>query len=123
MASETPATGYRATLRHPAASRLWLATAVSVGGDYIGQGALLLLAFERSGGRLLGPAALFAIQALPALISGAIAGSWLDQVPRKRAMATLQALGALVLVLPLLLPGMLPVLAAAAGLGAIRAAH
>lgn len=115
-------TGYRETLRHPVAARLWLAVGTSVVGDYVGLGALLLLAYERSGGRLLGPAALFAIQAVPALLSGALAGGWLDRLPRGRALAGLQIAGALVLAVPVVVPGLAPVLAAAGGLGAVRVA-
>ena len=111
---------YRDTLRDPLALRLWVAVATSVTGDYVGLGALLLLAYERSGGRLLGPAALFAIQALPALLSGTVAGSWLDRLPRSSSLAGLQVAGAFVLAVPVVVPGLAPVLAAAAGLGAIR---
>lgn len=114
--------GYRETLRDPVAARLWGAVGTSVVGDYVGLGALLLLAYERSGGRLLGPAALFAIQAVPALLSGALAGGWLDRLPRGRALAGLQVVGAVVLVVPVVVPGLVPVLAAAGGLGAVRVA-
>lgn len=114
--------GYRETLRHPVAARLWVAVGTSVVGDYVGLGALLLLAYGRSGGRLLGPAALFAIQAVPALLSGALAGGWLDRLPRGRTLAGLQIAGALVLVVPVVVPGLAPVLAAAGGLGAVRVA-
>ena len=48
---------YRAVLRERTTQRLWLATAVSVLGDFIGAGALLVLAYERSGEQALGPAA------------------------------------------------------------------
>lgn len=115
--------GYRETFRDPVASRLFLALTITVIGDYVGQGALLILAFERSGGRLLGPAALFAIQAVPALLSGGLAGGWIDQIPRRTALVSLQVAGAAVIVLPLLAPGLAPVLAAAGLLGAVRVAY
>lgn len=116
------ATGYRAALADPVARRLWIAATASVVGDYVGQGALLILAFERSGGRVIGPAALFAVTALPALLSGALAGGWLDQVPRRPALATLHLVGAGLILLPLLDDGLVIVLVAAALLGGVRAA-
>lgn len=109
-------------LRHPVAGRLWFAAAVSAAGDYVGIGALLLLAYERSGGRVLGAAAIFAVQAVPALLSGGLAGGWLDRIPRRPAMAALQVLGVVALGLAVVGPGLVSVLAAAALLGAVRAA-
>ncbi|MBW3662410.1 MAG: hypothetical protein KY469_04845 [Actinobacteria bacterium] len=114
--------GYRAALRHPAAVRLWVAATASVVGDYVGQGALLILAFDRSGGRILGPAGLFAVTALPALLSGGLAGGWLDQIPRRTALVTLHTIGAGLIVLPLFDDGLAIVFVAAALLGAVRAA-
>lgn len=111
---------YRDTIRHPIGGRLFWSALVSELGDYIAIGALLLLAYERSGGRVVGPAALFAIQALPALVSGALAGSWLDQIPRRPALVVGLLGGAPALLLPVVLPGLAPVLAAAAGLGIVR---
>lgn len=116
------ARGYRLTLRHPVAGRLVVAHAGSVLGDYVGLGALLLLGYERSGRQVLGAAALFAVQAMPALMSGALIGGWLDQVPRRQALIGLNVAGAVALALPILLPGLVPVLATAALLGAIRTA-
>lgn len=120
--------GYRHALRDVTVRRLWAATAVSVAGDYVAAGALMILAFERTG-LVVGPAAVFAIQALPALLSGALAGRWLDQVPRVRALVGLQLAGAVSVSLPVVAglawegagEGILPVLAAAALLGAVRA--
>jgi predicted MFS family arabinose efflux permease len=117
-----PGPRYRDTIRHPISGRLWASAAVSELGDYVGIGALLILAYERSGGRVIGPAAIFAIQALPALLSGALAGSWLDQVPRRLALTGTYLAGAPLLVLPIFAPGILPVLVAAGGLGVIRVA-
>ncbi|HEX2027175.1 MAG TPA: MFS transporter [Nitriliruptorales bacterium] len=116
------ARGYRVTLRHPVAGRLVVAHAGSVLGDYAGLGALLLLGYERSGRQVLGAAALFAVQAMPALVAGALTGGWLDQVPRRRALVGLNLAGAAVVGLPLFLPGLAPVLVTAALLGAIRTA-
>lgn len=120
MAEASPR--YRDTIRHPVSGRLWLSAAVSELGDYIGIGALLILAYERSGGRVIGPAAIFAIQAVPALLSGALAGSWLDQIPRRVALSGTYLAGAPLLLLPILVPGLAPVLVAAGGLGVIRVA-
>lgn len=114
--------GYRAALGHPTVRGLWVASTISVVGDYVGQGALLLLAYERAGQRVIGAAALFAVGALPALLSGALAGSFLDRIPRMRALAGLQAIGALIVLVPVLVGGLVPVFVAAAGLGALRAA-
>ncbi len=116
------APGYREVLTDPVAGRLWLAAAISTVGDYVGVGALLLLAFERSGGRVLGSAAIFAVQALPAMASGALAGTWLDAVDRRLSMAALQLVGAGALILAVLGDGLVPVLVAAGLLGAVRAA-
>lgn len=114
--------GYRAALAHAVGRRVFGASAVSVLGDYVGQGALLLVAYERSGDRAIGAAALYAVSALPALLSGTLAGSWLDQIPRGRAWALLQLAGAVFISLPVLFGG-LPVVFVAAGLlGAVRAA-
>ncbi len=112
---------YGDALRHPVVRHLWLATAVSVVGDYIGLSALMLVAHARSG-LVLGAAAIFAVGALPGLLSGVLAGSWLDQIPRGRALVGLQLAGAATVLLPLLLGGLAPVFAAAAVLGAIRTA-
>lgn len=114
---------YRAALRHPVAGRLWAASTVSLIGDYIGQGALLVVAYERSGRRVVGPAALFAVTALPALISGAVGSAWLDRITRRQALVGAAMVGAVAIVLPVIVPrGLAVVYVAAAMLGAVRAA-
>lgn len=113
--------GYRSALRVPVVRAIWSAGAVSQLGDYIGQGALLVLAFERAGGRVLGSAAVLAAAAIPALLSSALAGSWLDRLPRGRALAGAQVAGAVAIVLPVVLPGLAIVFLAAALLGAVKA--
>jgi MFS family permease len=113
--------GYRAALTVPLVRTLFGASGVSMLGDYIAQGALLVLAFERSGGQVLGSAAILAAAAIPALLSGALAGSWLDRLPRGRTLVTAQVIGALAVLLPLLAPGLAIVFVAAAILGAVRA--
>lgn len=118
----TTGQGYRSALRHPLVRRLWLASTVSGLGDFVGQGALMVLAYERAGGLVLGSAAILAAAAVPALFSGALAGSWLDRLPRGRALTGAQLLGAVAVVVPLLVPGLPIVFVAAGMLGAIRAA-
>lgn len=121
--------GYRSALADPTVRRIWVATAVSVLGDYVAAGALMILAFRRTG-LVLGPAAVFAVQAVPALLSGALAGSWLDRIPRARALVLLQLAGAVSVSVPIVAPlvsgaadeSVVPVFVAAALLGAIRAA-
>ena len=113
---------YRAALRHPLVRTLWGASTISGLGDYVGQGALMILAFDRAGGRVIGSAAILAAAAIPALLSGALAGSWLDRLPRSRALVGCQLIGALAVVAPVLLPGLPIVFLAAAVLGAVRAA-
>lgn len=120
--------GYRHALREVTVRRLWVATAVSVSGDYVAAGALMILAFERTG-LVVGPAAVFAVQALPALLSGALAGRWLDRIPRVPALVGLQLAGAVSVSLPVIAGAawegggrsVVPVLVAAALLGAVRA--
>lgn len=121
--------GYGEALADPTVRRLWLATAVSVVGDYVAAGALMILAFQRTG-LVLGPAAVFAIQAVPALLSGALAGSWLDQLPRRTALVVLQIVGAVCVFVPIAAgwvssaaaDSVIPVFVAAGLLGAVRAA-
>lgn len=120
--SRAPDRGYLAALRHPLVRTIWFASAVSSLGDYVGQGALLVLAYERSGGRVLGSAAILAFGAVPALLSGGLAGSWLDRLPRRRALIGTQLLGAAAICLPVFVPGLAVVFVAAALLGAVRAA-
>lgn len=114
--------GYRDVFSHALAARLWVAATISYFGDFIGLGALLYAAYERSGYRPLGPAAVFAIQAVPAVAVAAALGPWLDRVPRIAGLISLCLTGAAALALPLAVPGLWPVLAAAAIIGAVRTA-
>lgn len=115
------ATGYRAALRVPLVRRLWAATAASEVGDYVGQGALLFLAADRTG-RAIGVAAVLAVGVLPALLTGALAGSWLDRIPRIPALVTLQILGAIIICLPVFFGSAAAVFITAALLAAVRTA-
>jgi MFS family permease len=96
----TTPTGYRAALRSSLVRRLWLASAASTVGDYIGLSALLFLAADRTG-RTVGGAVVLAVAMAPSLITGLVAGSWLDRLPRARTLAILQVAGALIICLPL----------------------
>jgi MFS family permease len=121
MTSETAVErGYLAVLRHATARRLWTASTISMVGDYAAQGALLILAWDRAGGRIIGPAAVFAVQAIPAVIAGAIGGAWADRFPRSATLATLYLLTAITLLLPLAGVGVTSVLVAAGLLAALR---
>jgi MFS family permease len=113
------ATGYRLALRAPLVRRLWIATGASVVGDFIGQGALLFLAVDRTG-QALGAAAILAVGVLPTLLTGMLAGSWLDRLPRVPALVSLQLLGAVVICLPILADGIGVVYLTAALLAVVR---
>lgn len=101
---------------------MWLAASLSFLGDFVGLGALLLVAYERSGGRPLGPAAVFAVQALPAVAVATAIGPWLDRIPRIGGLVVLCLIGAASLAFPLFIGGLWPVFATAAILGATTTA-
>jgi MFS family permease len=113
------ATGYRAALRSPIVRRLWLASLASTVGDYIGLGALLFLATDRTG-LALGAATVLAVGIVPSLLTGIVAGPWLDRFDRARALATIQAAGAVVVCLPVVFDGTPIVFLTAALLAAVR---
>jgi MFS family permease len=113
---------YRDVFSHPLGRRVWLASSISNFGDFIGLGALLLIAYDRSGDRPLGPAAIFAVQAIPAVLIATMIGPWLDRIPRIRGMISLCLTGAACLALPVLFRGLWPVLVTAAMLGGVRTA-
>lgn len=114
--------GYRDVFTHRLARRMWIATTISYFGDFIGLGALLYVAYERSGGRPLGPAAVFAVQAIPAVAVAGALGPWLDRIPRIAGLISLCLIGAAALALPLAFGGLWPVLTTAAIIGAVRTA-
>ncbi|MDX1510089.1 MAG: MFS transporter [Nitriliruptorales bacterium] len=122
MSTQQPSVGYRAALREPVVGRLYAAFAMSVVGDYVAQGALLFLAFERTD-LILGPAAVLAVAGLPAVLTGGIGGAWLDRLPRREALIGLQLLGAVSVLLPVLFDATPWVFVAAGLLGAVRAAN
>ncbi|HEY3957841.1 MAG TPA: hypothetical protein VGM53_31115, partial [Streptosporangiaceae bacterium] len=102
---------YQDVFGHSLARRLVVADAISYLGDFVGLGALLLVAYDRSGGRPLGPAAVFGVQALPAVLVATGIGPWLDRIPRIKGLASLCLTGAAALCLPLIFGGLWPVLA------------
>ncbi|HEX4060394.1 MAG TPA: MFS transporter [Streptosporangiaceae bacterium] len=114
---------YQDVFAHPLARRLCVADAISYLGDFVGLGALLLVAYDRSGGRPLGPAAVFGVQAIPAVLVATGIGPWLDRIPRISGLASLCLIGAAALSLPLIFGGLWPVLATAAIIGSVRTAY
>lgn len=116
-----PATGYRDALRSSPVRRLWFAAVISTIGDYVGLGALLFLAADRTG-VALGTAGVLAVGVIPSLLTGVVAGPWLDRFDRRRALASLQLIGAGVICLPVLIDGAVIVFATAALLAGVRIA-
>jgi predicted MFS family arabinose efflux permease len=102
VAGEEGSPGYRAALRVPLVRRLVGATTASVVGDYLGVGALLVMAVDRTGGSAVGAAGVFAAAVPMTVLVGTVGGPLLDRVPRVRALVTLELLGALLICLPLL---------------------
>jgi predicted MFS family arabinose efflux permease len=113
---------YQAVFTDPASWRLWAAATISYLGDFVGLGALLLAAYDRSGGHPLGAAAVFGIQAVPAFAVSAGIGPWLDRIPRRGGLIVLSLVGAGAVSLPIFASGLWPILVAAALIGGIRTA-
>ena len=116
-----PASGYRSALRSPTVRRLWIAAVTSTVGDYVGLGALLFLAADRTG-LALGAALVVAVGVVPSALTGVLGGRWLDRTHRARTLATLQLLGGVIVCLPVAIDGVAVVIATAAGLAAVRVA-
>ncbi len=114
--------GYRAALRVPLVRRLTGATTASVIGDYLGIGALLVMAAERTGGSALGPATVFAAAVPVIVLVGAFSGALLDRLPRVRSLVLLELLGAAIICLPLVFDGVAIVFVCAALLAGQRTA-
>jgi hypothetical protein len=112
--------GYRAALRVPVVRRLVGATTASVVGDYLGVGALLVMAVDRTGGSAVGAAGVFAAAVPMTVLVGTIGGPLLDRVPRVRSLVGLELLGALLICLPLLVDGIAIVYVTAALLAGQR---
>ncbi|WBB74379.1 hypothetical protein O7602_02115 [Micromonospora sp. WMMD1128] len=118
----TPAPGYRALFRHPVASRLLVARGISELGDFVGLAALLLLAYDQTRS-VLGPAAVYAARALPALLVATVFSGWLDVLARRTMLIGLTLAGAVLIAVPAAVPRALPAIVAAGLLGAVRAAY
>jgi predicted MFS family arabinose efflux permease len=114
--------GYVAALRVPIVRRLVGATTASVVGDYLGVGALLVMAVDRTGGSAVGAAGVFAAAVPVTVLVGTLAGPLLDRVRRIPSLVALELLGALLILLPLLTDGVAVVYVAAALLAGQRTA-
>jgi hypothetical protein len=118
----TAPASYRTVLSDPVGGRLWVAATISYAGDFVGLGALILAAYQRSGGQPLGSAAVFGAQAVPAFAVSIGIGPWLDKIPRRAGLIWLCLIGAAAVSLPAAVAGLWPVVVAAAALGGIRTA-
>lgn len=112
--------GYREVLANATTRRLLTASVISVVGDFVGGGALLVLAYERSGGRAVAAAGFLAATGVGGLAVAVVGAPVLDRIPRRAGLVGAELLGACALVLPLALPGLWPMYAAALVLGARR---
>ncbi|WFE62424.1 hypothetical protein [Micromonospora sp. WMMD714] len=117
-----PTPGYLALFRHPVASRLVTARGISELGDFVGLAALLLLAYDQTQS-VLGPAAVYAARALPALLVATVFSGWLDVPARRTLLVWLSVAGAVLIAVPLAVPRPVPAIVAAGLLGAVRAAY
>ncbi|MFJ8580314.1 MFS transporter [Micromonospora sp. NPDC093277] len=117
-----PPPGYRALFRHPVASRLVTARAISELGDFVGLAALLLLAYDQTRS-VLGPAAVYAARMLPALLVATVFSGWLDVPARRTMLIWLSVAGAVLIAVPAAVPQPVPAIVAAGLLGGVRAAY
>ncbi|MFY1680333.1 MFS transporter [Micromonospora sp. WMMD730] len=118
----SPPPGYLALFRHPVASRLVTARGISELGDFVGLAALLLLAYDQTQS-VLGPAAVYAARALPALLVATVFSGWLDVPARRTLLVWLSVAGAVLIAVPFAAPRPVPAIVAAGLLGAVRAAY
>jgi hypothetical protein len=109
-------------LRVPIVRRLVGATTASVVGDYLGVGALLVMAADRSGASALGAAGVFASAVPMTILVGALAGPFLDRIRRVPGLVVLELLGAAMICLPLIIDGLPIVYVTAALLAGQRTA-
>ncbi len=106
-------------LKHPVARRLLAVSVVSTLGDWLASGAIFVIAYERAGDLVLGTGLAYAVQAIPGILVGTLGFSLLDRFDRKATLVVAHLLGAASLGL-IALPGLAPVLVAAACLGGLR---
>ncbi len=92
-------------------------------GDFVGGGALLVLAYERSGGRAVAAAGFLAATGAGGLAMAILGGPMLDRIPRRGGLVGGEVAGGLAILLPLLVPALWPMYAAAFVLGARRSAE
>jgi hypothetical protein len=114
--------GYAAALRVPIVRRLVGASTASVIGDYLGVGALLVMAADRTGGSAIGAAGVFASAVPMTVLVGTLAGPLFDRVRRVPALVSLELLGAVLICLPLVIDGVAIVYVTAALLAGQRTA-
>jgi hypothetical protein len=114
--------GYAAALRVPVVRRLVGATTASVVGDYLGIGALLVMAADRADAAALGAAGVLASAVPMTILVGTLAGPLLDRVRRVPGLVSLELLGAALICLPLLFDGLAVVYVTAALLAGQRTA-
>lgn len=116
----TSVAGYREVLRDATTRRLVQASVVSAMGDFIGAGALLVLAYERAGGRSVGAAGFLAATGAGSLAVALVGGPLLDKLPRRGGLIGAELTGAAALLLPLTIPALWPTYVAAFILGVRR---
>lgn len=122
MSTPTDRLRYRAVVTDRPARGIASAAIVSDVGDYVGLAALLILAFDASGSAL-GPAAVYAVKALPALLVGTVFSGWLDVPSRKTALVGVSLATAALLATVAAVPQLTVALLAASLLGAVRAVN
>lgn len=118
----TTVAGYREVLSDVTTRRLLQASVVSAMGDFIGAGALLVLAYQRAGGRSVGAAGFLAATGAGSLAVALVGGPLLDRLPRRGGLIGAELTGAAALLLPLTIPALWPTYLAAFVLGVRRSA-
>jgi MFS family permease len=118
----TNVAGYREVLANRTTRRLLLASVVSTLGDFVGTGALLVLAYDRSGGLAIAGAGLIAATGAGSLTVSLLGGPTLDRLDRRRGLVAAEIVSAAAIVLPLVVTILWPIYIAAFVLGACRAA-
>ena len=115
--------GYREVVADATTRRLLAASVISVVGDFVGGGALLVLAYERSGGRAVAAAGFLAATGVGGLAMAVLGAPMLDRIPRRQGLVGSEVAGALAILLPLVMPALWPMYTAAFVLGARRSAE
>lgn len=118
----TGVAGYRDVVAHRTTRRLLVASVVSSLGDFVGSGALLVLAYERAGAAAVGPAAFLAATGAGSLLIAFGGSGHLDRVSRRSGLVVSELVGALALLLPVVVPTLWSLLVAAFVIGLVRSA-